>query len=186
MKINYALIFLLFTSLLCETSKFNFELADNVRSKQILDVINMAYRKVPFIKECCDRIDLNELESIIQSDNKQLHCCMIEGVICGVVLLDLSKTFLEMRLFAVHPNYQGQGIGKVIMDYVEHRAKCLKKDIYIHVIPVCQESLLSYYIKNGYKFTGEFEVLDSDTVYKVIKPEYRDKMITLILKKQIL
>src|SRR3989337_3563067 len=85
--------------------------------KEIADVINQAFKKMPFLKD--ERVTLQELEKIIEDTNKRLYVCVDGKRICGTIALDVSGENVEMQLFAIHPDYQGKNIGSLLMQHVE-------------------------------------------------------------------
>lgn len=151
--------------------------------EEIAGVINLAYRKAPFLKEDTDRTTVQKLKEIVLSTNKSLFVCLSEEKVCGSVVLDESGKNPEMTLLTVHPSFQGRGIGNLLIQHLENRVFSADKDLYLNVIPVGQESLVAFYIKCGFKFVGDFYVFDQPNLDKYIKDEYRDSIYYVGMKK---
>ena len=153
---------------------------------EVADVINQAYRPVPFIKDGVDRVDLKDLEEVLADSNKILFICLHEGKVCGTVVLDYSSKNLEMSILAVHPTLQGKGIGNMLIEYVEQKCMTAGKDLYLNVIPVAQEALVVFYIKNGFKFTGDYYSFDKAILDRYIKPEYSKNIFYVGMIKKLI
>lgn len=150
---------------------------------EIVDVINQAYKRVPFLT---NRITMQELTKIIESKTQYLYLCTHNNKICGTILLDVSHEKAELHCFAVHPDYQAKGVGKKLLNHLEQQAALLNfEEIYLQVIPFLQEELVKYYIKNGYKFTGDFHTFDQDKLQRYIKKEYWNKVNQPVMYKKI-
>ena len=60
---------------------------------------------------------LDDYAQVIDQD--QVFVITLDGVIAGLTVLKKTKETLLLETLAVHPIYQGQGLGKTMLNYVE-------------------------------------------------------------------
>ncbi len=73
-----------------------------------------------------------------------------DGVLCGVVELLPEADFLLIENIAVHPDHQGKGYGRMLMEYAETSARELGlAEIRLYTNAAFAENL-EFYAKNGY------------------------------------
>lgn len=100
------------------------------------------------------------------------HCYHImateKNTICGVARLEfITKNTTQLRYMAVDDCYQGQGIGRSI---VEHMEQFSRKNNASELFLNARENAVGFYEKLGYKITEKSYVLfDSIQHYKMMK-----------------
>lgn len=190
--------FILFSYSLVNGQNINTELkiipvTNNKNLEEIFNVINLAYKKVPYLKEDAQRITIQELEEILEDPFKTLFVCIDGNKICGTALLTIIDSGTEvnynseMSLLSVHPEHQGKNIGKLIMDHVEKEVSKVWYRFYLHikVIPLYQEKLIEYYKLNGYEFAGEISYFSEEDLKRYIKPECWHKIYFKTMYKHL-
>jgi GNAT superfamily N-acetyltransferase len=104
------------------------------------------------------RITSGKVGQIIREENSVILLAMLEDKMLGCVHLEKEKDFGWLGMLSVDVNYQAHGIGKVIIDkserYVKEVFGC--NVMQMKVIGKRKE-LIEYYLRRGYKFTGERE-----------------------------
>src|SRR3990167_8678133 len=134
------------------TFKYSIVQADhNSPINEITSMVNTAYARTLFLKLDAQRTNELEISAIARMQNKKLFLCLDDkSSVCGTALLDLSSSSPEMSMLAVHPKYQKQNIGKLLMQYVEQELVKLGYDhVLIYIVPFSQAQLVAYYQKNG-------------------------------------
>ncbi len=149
---------------------------------EIVQVVNTAYNRAPWLKDGAQRTDAYALQSIFTNPDKKLYLCLDDNKVCGTVLLDASSSKPEMAMLAVDPEYQRKNnIGKLLMHHIEQEAIAMKKqDIFINVIPLGQERLITYYQRHGYVDVGEVTQFNHP---ELVRPEYQGKVFLHVMRK---
>ncbi len=101
------------------------------------------------------------------SELNDLDCTSYHVMICekdripiGIGRLHFNDTHeAQIRYMAVDDEYQGKGVGTLIMDALEKRAK--EKGAY-NIILNAREIAVSFYTKNGYKIEKKSYLLFND------------------------
>lgn len=88
------------------------------------------------------------------SDITSTHgAAIINNEIVAVGRLHLADTeTAQIRYMAVSPNYQGQGMGGKVLQYLENEGK---KQGAKKIILQARENAINFYIAKGYTITGE-------------------------------
>jgi ribosomal protein S18 acetylase RimI-like enzyme len=145
---------------------------------QIVEVVNLAYRRQPFNRPDRDRISVAQLQEILLNPNNQLFLLCSGSRVYGTVLLNRS----EISLLAVHPSMQGQGYGSQLLAAAEAEAFKNYDSVYLKVIPLFQEGLIAYYEKIGYRSYNECETFAHGKLDR-IQEKYHDQVYALVLRK---
>jgi predicted GNAT family N-acyltransferase len=85
-----------------------------------------------------DETDTASIHAFIKEDNK--------AIACGRLLL-IDNTTAQIRTMAVHPNYQGKGLGRLVIHYLEDIAQ---KNNRTKIILHARESAVKFYENCGY------------------------------------
>lgn len=73
-----------------------------------------------------------------------------DGVLCGVLELLEEEKYLLIENIAVHPNHQGKGCGRLLLEHAERCARELRfSEIRLYTNAAFTENL-AFYAKNGY------------------------------------
>ena len=69
-----------------------------------------------------------------------------------LILKEINKDIVKMRQVAVHPGFQGQGIGLFLVERVE---RWVKANHYKKIELSARDTAVSFYLKQEYHTTGE-------------------------------
>jgi ribosomal protein S18 acetylase RimI-like enzyme len=131
---------------------------------QVVNVINLAYKRQPFNREDRTRITLVKLkELLLDEENKLFVAISEEDEICGTILVHQC----ELSMGSVHPAYQGQGIGLQLLQRGEHEIFKNYDHVYLKEIPRFQERLIQLYEQAGYHSFGEYEPLSPEKLDRI-------------------
>lgn len=146
-------------------SRYKVRLAQASEAEQIAALVNSAYRgdssRRGWTTEADlldgQRTDLEAISDLIQRQDPPTHLLVLDNGnhLLGCVLLEERGSKLYLGMLTVSPSLQNKGFGKLLMDAAEKLA--LQKNsqfIEMTVIPQ-REALINYYLRQGYKLTGE-------------------------------
>jgi len=74
-----------------------------------------------------------------------------EGLVACVIAVPLSPTTAKIRQMAVHPNHQGQGMGRVVMGALE---QALLSRGFRELVLHARAAVQGFYLALGYTVTG--------------------------------
>ncbi len=154
-------------------------LMDNLN--EIASVINKAYKRQVFNRNDRERISIAKLEYLIREPGNRLFLLRLDQdphLICGTLLLSGD----EISLFSVHPDYQGQKLGRLLLQAAEKEAFESSASVYLRVIPLFQEHLIEYYKSQGYELEDYREPLSLEKLER-IQPCYHEKVYSIKLRK---
>ncbi len=159
--------------------------SDEHSAAEIAFVVNVAFSRPVWRREGAHRTNEQEVQEMIRHPHKKLYLCLADKKVCGTVLLDTSSSEAVVSLLAVHPAYQGNGVGELLMQHVEQEIRKMNKDsIYIRVIPVGQERLVAYYVRQGFIFADNIEKKLFDHP-DLVKEEYWGKLFLHTMRKSL-
>lgn len=101
------------------------------------------------------RTDAAAIAELIKTPGTTILKYVEENKILGCVELRNQDGRLYLGMLTVRPNFQGKGIGKILLNAAEEEAgrqQC--SSIFMTVISVRQE-LIDWYVRHGYQPTGE-------------------------------
>jgi len=103
------------------------------------------------------RTDAHEISLLIEKNDSLILLCVCNEHIVGSVHLErLDALTTYMGMFVIMPELQGQGLGNLLMNTAENRARAEwgSQRMQIQVI-LLRKELISYYERRGYRRTGE-------------------------------
>lgn len=105
-----------------------------------------------------------------EDDDTATHAMLVNeaGEVIGVCRLHLQTPQEgQLRFMGIHPAYQGKGLGALLLEYLENKAKEMgATTMMLHA----REKAVSFYIRNGYETVQESYLLfDSIQHYKMVK-----------------
>lgn len=197
MSKKFCVLFVLGVSLLGRSMISNehqygvYKIQDTKHLVEIAAMINQAYKKVGWVKDTVERTNVQELTTSIQSTDTSLYACFDGEKVCGIAFLDDSDASkkLEMTMFTVHPDYQGKGVGMLLMNFIETQAiqEFHTHELYLYVVPYTQERLVAYYQRHGFEVVPESASITYNRAQKyishLINPEYSDKIFLYEMRK---
>ena len=115
--------------------------------------------------------DPNSLLLLAEQDREVVGCCHLER----------HEDHVYFGLFAIRPDRQRDGLGKVVLSEAEERARLLGvRQMRMTVLSV-REELIAYYVRRGYRRTGELTPFPYDEVRFGV-PKRADLMFELLVK----
>jgi ribosomal protein S18 acetylase RimI-like enzyme len=110
------------------------------------------------------RTEIDEVLCLIAADNSMLLLCLDVEVLLGSVTLERHGAAAHLGMFAVHPQRQGQGIGKQLLAFAEHAAVQAwgVNSMVMSVITLRQE-LIAFYQRRGYRLTGTLQPFPAES-----------------------
>ncbi len=102
------------------------------------------------------RLNEGELEEILTNPNKKLFIARQNQELVGTICLYRDNEICEFGMFAVNPQFQANGIGKILLSHVENFAKNEWgiAEMQLSVISV-RQNLIEYYLRRGYRSVGK-------------------------------
>ncbi len=176
------------SSLKASSQELSFKIEEATESsdlRQIVSLINAAYKKAKFLQEGVDRISYDEVRGLLSDPCKKLYLCISSSnEICGTILLKfINDTQAEIGLFAISPHYQGKKIAPLFLNYVEEEAFKKVREILLEVIPFSQENLIGFYERMGYRSTGQIVPFPNEAKLRYIRPEHREQVFISMMHK---
>lgn len=113
-----------------------------------------------------------------EKDNEEvisIHACVktSDGNIIGVCRMqDAGPGQVQLRYMAVDPNFQGKGIGKLLLDYLENKAL---RDGKSKIILQARENAVRFYERNGYTVTKKTHLLFGEIQHFLMEKELNQK-----------
>ena len=130
------------------------------------------------------RTQRSEVEQLISQQNSQIIICEQQHDIIASVHICNKGDYAYLGMFAVSPQAQGKGIGKALLKYIEDLMQEKWHVQYIEMTVITQRvELINWYIKHGYKLTGEKRPFPyGDSRFGIPK---RDDLVFDVLKKRL-
>jgi predicted GNAT family N-acyltransferase len=85
-----------------------------------------------------DETDNTSIHAFIRENNQAIACARLHFV---------DDVTAQIRYMAVHPGYQGKGLGKLVITYLEGLSKENKR---LHIILHARENAVDFYRNCGY------------------------------------
>ena len=102
------------------------------------------------------RLELGEVAREMASPNHKFFVAIKDSKIIGVINVFRDNDWVEFGKYAVNPNFQGQGIGRQLINQVE---EFVKNDWNVAKLTLCvisiRKELIEFYKRCGFEFTGE-------------------------------
>jgi ribosomal protein S18 acetylase RimI-like enzyme len=138
----------------------NIRLAQTQDVDALIQLMNTAYRSnVGWTHEqhivAGERINQLQIQHMLESQNIQLYVLVHHQQLIACIGLTFMHNEVEIGSFAVAPNLQNSGYGKVLLEYAEQmiRQHSKIKTLSMSVLSVRHE-LIAYYERRGYVKTG--------------------------------
>lgn len=129
----------------------------------IRDLVNQAYRgQKGWTTEhdllSGDRTQLAEIEQYHMDPRAHLLVVSIQRKLRACVCIEDRDVAALIGYLAVHPDWQGQGLGKTVLTLAERYCKTvLKKHKSMMLVVSQRPELIAYYVRRGYVHTGKVE-----------------------------
>ncbi|SRR5713226_1535287 len=104
----------------------------------------------------------------------QVVLVLVEGVAIGCVFYERESDYLHFHRLAVLPAERGRGLGRILIDYVENRARALNLAGVRLGVRLALERLRAYYDRLGYCFC-EYRTHSgySEPTYVILEKDFR-------------
>ncbi|MBC5774255.1 GNAT family N-acetyltransferase [Pontibacter sp. KCTC 32443] len=92
-------------------------------------------------------------------DATATHAMLVDnaGEAIGVCRMHLqTPQEAQIRFMGIHENYQGKGLGKLLLDYLEDKARSMGAT---NIVLQAREKAVSFYERNGYKVVEKTHLL---------------------------
>lgn len=139
------------------------ELAHISQLEEILNLVNLSYRgEIGWTRETDivqgNRVTDTEIERAILDSDSRLLVYVENGKVLACIRIETKQDEAHIGLFAVGPQLQGQGIGKMVLVAAEHYAASnLGAKKYVMLVVTQRPELIAYYERRGYSRTGVSE-----------------------------
>jgi ribosomal protein S18 acetylase RimI-like enzyme len=121
------------------------------------------------------------LTGMIQNPNAVILLLEDGSALKGCVYLEKKDTILYLGMLTVKPDLQGQGIGAMLMNAAEKRARALGCTAIQMTVITARESLIAYYQRKGFVDTGERKPFPNDPAFGIPK----QSLEFLVMEKKI-
>jgi ribosomal protein S18 acetylase RimI-like enzyme len=141
--------------------KLQLEKASKEIAAGICDLVNIAYRgETGWTKETAlvsgQRSSVEEIEKTISDPAAHLLVAIENEQVLACICIEEKAGSAYIGLFAVHPQYQGSGLGNEVLAQAEKYASTkLVADKYIMLVLSQRVELIQYYERRGYRRTGD-------------------------------
>jgi ribosomal protein S18 acetylase RimI-like enzyme len=167
--------------------RFNFATIDDVPALAAL--IERAYRGPEAAKGWTNEAEIltgprsspEEIAALIRDRNARFVTARDKGTIAACALVKREANGAYFGMFAIDPDLQGGGLGKLMMGHCEEAARVLwaSKSMRLTVISL-RSKLIEWYERRGYQRTGESEPFPFDTATGALRTDFD---LTVLQKK---
>lgn len=148
-KINFA-------SLLLRTAKgvsVTADFATSADAQAVFEIVNAAYQVENFFKNANRLTEISEIVTLI--DNNEIIVLKLQSKIVASIQSTVIDGRGYLAMVAVHPDYQGHGLGALLVrsaEFVAAERGCHEMDL---MVVNLRQELLGFYAKFGYQISGE-------------------------------
>lgn len=170
-----------------------FRIATNADSESIAELVNQAYR--PKLRHPAswthesdllsgNRINAQQIVEILSKPDSMILVGTKAAEIMACVQVEKNGNDSYIGMLAVHPMLQGAGVGSQLLTQAEQYAlEVFEAKKFIMVVVSARSELISFYIRRGYRQTGN--IMDYPILKGVGIPKNPNLKIE-ILEKQVL
>lgn len=144
-------------------SRFTLKNATPDHCDDICKLVNMTYRgKAGWTRETDiisgNRTHIGEITAAMSRPDAQFFVVYRERLLAACIYLAKEQQHAYIGFFSVHPNFQGRGIGKHVLQQAEIIAKQQLQARKIVMFVVSQRhELIAFYQRRGYQRTDRIE-----------------------------
>jgi len=109
---------------------------------------------------------------LVAEEDDQLLAC---------IYLEKKSAVLYLGMLTVRPHLQGKGLGAILMNAAEERARALHCRAIQMTVITERQSLIDFYVRKGYKDTGERLPFPNDPAFGIP----RKPLQFLVMEKQL-
>ena len=144
-------------------SAFRFEKANADQAQAISDLINLTYRgNAGWTTEAAiiqgDRTNRQEIETAMHNSGAHFFVVNLPFMLASCIYVAPEKDRAYIGFFSVHPDLQGQGLGKYMLEQAETFARSVMHVHQFVMFVISQRTeLIQFYQRRGYHCTGRVE-----------------------------
>lgn len=128
---------------------------------RILELLNSS-ENLTFNKKI--KFDLDDVKDYFNKKFIKIYVCEINEKIVGVFIAQFWKNYVHAHLLVVDKRYQGEGIGRKLMDFREEMARKEKKEMIESFVEINNKKMRKILKKRGYHEGKTFK-----SFYKILK-----------------
>ncbi|MDV6341517.1 GNAT family N-acetyltransferase [Nitrosomonas sp. Is35] len=144
-------------------SALRFEKANVDQAQAISDLINLTYRgNAGWTTEAAiiqgDRTNRQEIETAMQNSGAHFFVINLPSMLASCIYVAREEERAYIGFFSVHPDLQGQGLGKYMLEQAETFASSVMNVHQFVMFVISQRTeLVEFYQRRGYYCTGRIE-----------------------------
>lgn len=152
-------------------------------------LVNGAYRGEGSKKGWTTEADLldgirtseQSLQTMMQTPGATIDVVEENNRLLGCVYLQQKKSVLYLGMLTVSPENQGKGIGAMLMQAAENKARLLGCTSIQMTVITARESLIAYYNRKGFCDTGERMPFPDDPAFGIPK----QPLVFMVMEKKL-
>lgn len=100
--------------------------------------------------------DLEDIMEYISDPKKKMFVACNTNQILGALLAEYHDTYVYLDTFVVHKDFQGKGVGRVLMSYFEDDVKAHKIPLIESLTEVNNKRMQQFFENNNYSKGNQF------------------------------
>ncbi|MCP5245611.1 MAG: GNAT family N-acetyltransferase [Burkholderiales bacterium] len=146
-----------------DLSRFTLTIAKPDHCPDICNLVNLTYRgEMGWTRETHiiggDRTSLDEVTAAMAKPGAQFYVVYQEQLLAACIYLSKEHCHAYIGFFSVHPDFQGRGVGKHILQQAEAIVMQQYATTKVRMFVVSQRpELIAFYQRRGYQPTGSQE-----------------------------
>lgn len=143
-----------------DLSQFTLKKANPNQCPDICNLVNLTYRgETGWTRETHiiggDRTNLDEITTAMAKPGARFYVVYQKQLLAACIYLSHEQHHAYIGFFSVHPDFQGHGVGKHILQQTETIARQQFATAKIRMFVVSQRpELIAFYQRRGYQRTG--------------------------------
>lgn len=146
-----------------DLSHFRLEKASQDQAQAIADLVNLTYRgETGWTRETHiiqgDRTNRQEVETAMSNPGARFFVINQPENLASCIYVAKEHDSAYIGFFSVHPNLQGKGLGKYVLDQAESFAQhTMRVHKFVMFVISQRPELIAFYQRRGYSRTGKIE-----------------------------
>ena len=119
-----------------------------------VDFYRFLYKAVGYHLRWRDRLIMadEELMIILNAPQTSVYVLYVRGVVAGYIELDQQGSDTEIAFFGLRPQYQGRGLGKLLLNFgIERAWQDGAERLWVHTCNMDGPAALDNYLKRGFR-----------------------------------
>jgi ribosomal protein S18 acetylase RimI-like enzyme len=160
---------------------FSFAFASIADAPRVAALIERAYRGSTAAKGWTNESDLltgprssvTEVEALIRHPESRFVMALANGEVVGTALLQKQHEGAYFGMFAIDPELQSGGVGKMVIARCESDAVQLWNAAWLRLTVISlRHELIGWYERRGFQRTGEREPFPFDTATGALRTDF--------------